>query len=160
MTTLVSVPYDELKVGDTATYTRTLTERDLILFATVSGDHNPIHLDEEFASTTQFNERIAHGMWTGSLISAALAMKLPGPGGIYRGQELKFLRPVKLGDEITVQLEVLEKNDRTKAAVVATNVVNQDGKFVAKGKASIMPNQERTEVESGKLPEVSIEGFN
>lgn len=159
MTTLVSVPYSELKVGDTATYKRTLTERDLILFATVSGDHNPIHLDEGFASTTQFNERIAHGMWTGSLVSAALAMKLPGPGGIYRGQELKFLRPVKLGDELTVQLEVLEKNDRTKAAVVATNVVNQDGKFVVKGKASIMPNPEQTKVESATLPEVSIEGL-
>ena len=90
MTTLSNVPFETLKVGDKDTYQRTLTERDLVLFATVSGDHNPVHLDKDFASTTTFGERIAHGMWTGSLISAALAMKLPGPGGIYRGQELKF----------------------------------------------------------------------
>ncbi|CAM3695264.1 MaoC family dehydratase [Parendozoicomonas haliclonae] len=156
MTTLANVPYEQLQVGDTATYERTLTERDLILFATVSGDHNPIHLDDEFASTTQFGERIAHGMWTGSLISAALAMKLPGPGGVYRSQELKFLQPVKLNDTVTVQLEVLEKNDRTKSAIIATNVVNQDGKFVAKGKATVMPAVEQVEINAGKLPDVVI----
>lgn len=156
MTTLVNIPYETLKIGQCATYTRTLTERDLVLFATVSGDHNPIHLNEEYASSTQFEERIAHGMWTGSLISAALAMELPGPGGIYRSQELKFLHPVKLNDTVTVQLEVLEKNDRTKSAVIATNVVNQDGKFIAKGKAIVMPATEQITLESATLPEVSI----
>ena len=95
-------------------------------------------------------------MWTGSLISAALAMELPGPGGIYRSQELKFLHPVKLNDTVTVQLEVLEKNDRTKSAVIATNVVNQDGKFIAKGKATVMPATEQITLESASLPEVSI----
>ncbi len=156
-TLLVNTPYEKLEVGQTATYTRTLTERDLILFATVSGDHNPIHLDEEYASSTQFGERIAHGMWTGSLISAALAMVLPGPGGVYRSQELKFLQPVKLNDTITVQLEVLEKNDRTKIAIIATNVVNQDGKFVAKGKATVMPNPDQVSIEAATLPDVTID---
>ena len=159
MTTLVNIPYEMLEIGQSGSYTRTLTERDLILFATVSGDHNPIHLDQEYANSTQFGERIAHGMWTGSLISAALAMVLPGPGGIYRGQELKFLHPVKLNDTVTVQLEVLEKNDRTKSAVIATNVVNQDGKFIVKGKATVMPATEKLSIESAILPEVTIDSL-
>ncbi len=156
MTTLVNVPYDKLKVGDTATYERTLTERDLILFATVSGDHNPIHVDETFASSSQFGERIAHGMWTGSLISAALAMVMPGPGGVYRSQELKFLLPVKINDTITVRLEVIEKSERTKCAIISTNVVNQNGKFVAKGKACVMPATDSVTIETAALPEVTI----
>ena len=105
---------------------------------------------------TPFAERIAHGMWTGSLISAALAMKLPGPGGIYRSQELKFLHPVKLNDTVTVRLEVLEKNERTKSAVIATNVVNQHGKFIAKGRATVIPATEQVVIDSGKMPEVTI----
>jgi acyl dehydratase len=106
---LENFTFDELTVGQTAEYSRTLGEDDIILFAAVSGDVNPVHLDEDFARTTMFRERIAHGMYTGGLISAALAMKLPGPGTIYLGQNLKFERPVKLGDTITVQLKVLEK---------------------------------------------------
>ncbi|WP_281645515.1 MaoC family dehydratase [Parendozoicomonas sp. Alg238-R29] len=159
MTTLANVPYNKLNIGDTATYQRTLTEQDLILFATVSGDHNPIHVDKEFASTSQFGERIAHGMWTGSLISAALAMIMPGPSGVYRSQELKFLRPAKVGDELTVQLEVLEKNERTKMATFATNVVNQNGQFVVKGKATVMPGQEQVVLEEANLPKVNIDGL-
>ncbi|OQX36524.1 MAG: 3-hydroxybutyryl-CoA dehydratase [Oceanospirillales bacterium LUC14_002_19_P2] len=157
--TLRNTPYDQLKIGDKATYQRTLTERDLVLFATVSGDYNPVHLDESFAAGTQFGERIAHGMWTGSLISAALAMVMPGPGGIYGGQELKFLRPVKLGDTLTVELEVLEKNERRKKALIRTDVINQHGKAVVKGTAEVMPATEDVCVERAHLPHVSIEGM-
>ncbi|MFG1489309.1 MaoC/PaaZ C-terminal domain-containing protein, partial [Oceanospirillum sp. HFRX-1_2] len=83
MTVLVNKTYDEIQVGDTATLERALTEKELVLFAAVSGDVNPVHLDADFAKTTMFGEQIAHGMWSGSLISAALATVLPGPGTIY-----------------------------------------------------------------------------
>lgn len=157
--TLRNTPYSQLKIGDKATYQRTLTERDLVLFATVSGDYNPVHLDAIYAASTPFGERIAHGMWTGSLISAALAIVMPGPGGIYSGQELKFLRPVKLGDALTVELEVLEKNDRRKKAILRTDVTNQHGKIVVKGTAEVMPATDDVCVERAHLPNVSIEGM-
>ena len=156
MTTLANIPYDQLQVGDTATFQRTLTERDLVLFATVSGDLNPVHLDEDYARSSAFGERIGHGMWTGSLISAALAMVMPGPGGVYRGQELKFLHPVKLGDTLTVELEVLEKAGRANRAVISTNVVNQRGEYVAKGKAIVLPSTESVEVDPVELPDIHI----
>ena len=160
MTTLANVPFEKLEIGATATYERTLTERDLILFATVSGDYNPIHLDSEFAANSQFEERIAHGMWTGSLVSAALAMILPGPGGLYRSQELKFITPVKLGDTVTVKLEVTDKNMRSKLVTISSNVVNQHGKFVAKGKATVIPEIEQVEIEPARLPKVHIDGID
>ncbi len=160
MATLVSTPFSKMQIGDTATFERTLTEKDLVLFATVSGDHNPVHLDKEYAENSAFGERIAHGMWTGALISAALAMHMPGPGGIYRGQELKFMQPAKIGDTLTVKLEVLEKNERTKLAVIQTNVVNQQGKMVAKGKATIIPNQEEISIESAELPAIHVDGLD
>ena len=158
MRKLENIPFEELQVGTKDTLTRTLTEQDLLLFAKVSGDTNPVHLDEEFAATTQFEGRIAHGMWTASLISCALATKLPGPGGIYLGQELKFMRPVKVGDTVTVQLEVLEINARRKRATVSTNVINQDGKNVVKGKAEIMPSTDKVIVDEYPLPEVELKG--
>ena len=152
MTRLKNIPFEQLTVGMTDTLSRTLTETDLLLFAKVSGDTNPVHLDQEFAEKTQFGGRIAHGMWTASIISCALATKLPGPGGIYLGQELKFLRPVKVGDTVTVQLEVTDINLRRKRATVTTNVVNQDGKTVVKGSAEIMPSEGNVEVEAYPLP--------
>ena len=99
--------FDEITIGDTATYTRLVTEREIQLFAAVSGDHNPVHLDPEYAATTQFGECIAHGMLTGAFISAAIAMELPGPGTIYLGQQLSFRAPVLLGDTLSVDLEAV-----------------------------------------------------
>lgn len=153
MTTLKNIPFEQLSVGMTNTLSRTLTETDLLLFAKVSGDTNPLHLDQEFAEKTQFGGRIAHGMWIASIISCALATKLPGPGGIYLGQELKFLRPVKVGDTITVQLEVTDINLRRKRATVTTNVINQDGKTVVKGSAEIMPSEGDVELKAYPLPD-------
>ena len=101
MSKLTNHTFDELEIGQTASYSKTCTEEDILLFAKVSGDVNPVHLDEEFASNTQFGKRIAHGMYTGALISAALALNLPGPGSIYLGQNLKFRAPVRIGDELT-----------------------------------------------------------
>ncbi|KEQ17363.1 MaoC family dehydratase [Endozoicomonas numazuensis] len=156
MRKLENTPFNELKIGDKETLTRTLNEQDLLLFAKVSGDTNPVHLDKDFASTTQFEGRIAHGMWTSSLISCALATKLPGPGGIYLSQEVKFMRPVKIGDTVTVELEVVEINERRKRATVSTNVINQNGKTVVKGKAEVMPAVEKVVVDEYPLPDVEL----
>ena len=156
MRKLENIPFEELTVGSRDSLTRTLTEQDLLLFAKVSGDTNPVHLDKDFAATTQFEGRIAHGMWTASLISCALATRLPGPGGVYLGQELKFKYPVKLGDTVTVELEVLEINERRKRAKVSTNVVNQDGRTVVKGTAEIMPAVEKVSVDEYPLPDVEL----
>jgi acyl dehydratase len=156
MKKLKNIPFDQLQVGDCNSLTRTLSEQDLILFAKVSGDTNPVHLDENFASSTIFKTRIAHGMWTASLISCALATKLPGPGGIYLGQELKFTRPVKIGDTVTVQLKIVEIDQEKKRATVSTEVINQNKKIVVKGKAEIMPATESITVDEYTLPEINL----
>ena len=156
MRKLKNIPFEELEIGTKGSLTRTLTEEDLILFAKVSGDTNPVHLDESFAAGTQFKGRIAHGMWTASLISCALATEMPGPGGIYLGQEVKFVRPVQVGDTVTVQLEVLSKNERRNRATIATNVVNQHGKIVVKGTAEVMPCSEKVSVDEYPLPEINL----
>ena len=156
MRKLENIPFEELTVGTKDTLSRTVTDDDLLLFAKVSGDTNPVHLDEAYAATTQFGGRIAHGMWTAALISCALATKLPGPGGIYLGQELKFMRPVKVGDTVTVQLEILEINEKRQRATVSTNVVNQHGKVVVKGKAEVMPSAGSVVVDEYPLPDIKL----
>ena len=113
--------YDELNVGDSVRVDHLVKERDLILFAEVSGDVNPVHLDEAFAANTPFKGRIAHGMFSGALISATIACELPGPGTIYIGQEMSFLRPVRLDDTISIELEVLEKLPKNRVKI-ATRV--------------------------------------
>lgn len=154
MSMLENRTYDELNAGDTASTSHVVTERDLILFATVSGDVNPVHLDEEFAAATPFKGRIAHGMLSGALISAAIACELPGPGTIYIGQEMSFLRPVRLGDEIRIELEVLEKLPKNRLKI-ATQVINQEGKKVVDGVATVMAPTEKVKVPRPQLPAVS-----
>ena len=154
MSMLENRTYDELVVGDTATTRHTVSERALILFATVSGDVNPVHLDEEFAATTPFKGRIAHGMLSGALISAAIACELPGPGTIYIGQEMSFLRPVRLGDEIRIELEVLEKLPKNRGRI-ATRVLNQEGKKVVDGVATVMAPTEKVSIARPQLPTVN-----
>ncbi|WOD09546.1 MaoC/PaaZ C-terminal domain-containing protein [Halopseudomonas laoshanensis] len=155
MSKLENRTYDELALGDKAEVTHMVSERDLILFAEVSGDVNPVHLDEEFAAATPFKGRIAHGMFSGALISAAIACEMPGPGTIYIGQEMSFLRPVRLGDEIRIELEVIEKLPKNRARI-ATRVFNQDGKQVVDGVATVMVPTERVSVARPVLPEVKI----
>jgi len=154
---LQNFTFDELEVGQTAEYSKTLTEDDLVLFAAVSGDVNPVHLDPEFAGKTMFRERIAHGMYTGGLISAALAMKMPGPGTIYLGQTLKFERPVKLGDTITVTLRVVEKTAGKNFVTLDTSAANQHGKTVVSGTATVMAPSEKAAIEAPTLPPISID---
>jgi 3-hydroxybutyryl-CoA dehydratase len=147
--------YDELEVGQKAEITHQVSERDLSLFAAVSGDVNPVHLDEEFAASTPFKGRIAHGMFSGALISAAIACELPGPGSIYIGQELSFMRPVRLEDKIRVELEVLEKLPKNRVRI-ATRVFNQDGKQVVDGVATVMAPTEKTRLPRPAIPAVSL----
>jgi 3-hydroxybutyryl-CoA dehydratase len=153
---LENTTFDELTIGQTASYTKTLTEDDITLFAAVSGDVNPVHLDADFAANTQFKQRIAHGMWTGAIISAALALELPGPGTIYLGQSLSFRAPVFIGDTITVKLEVTDKRDDKKFVTLACVAVNQDGRTVVKGSAEVIAPTEKVSIPKPELPPISI----
>jgi len=137
-TTLTNVPFDEIRIGDTRQYSKTLTREDVLLFARTSGDFNPVHLDENYAKTTEFGECIGHGMWSGALVSAAIATTLPGPGSIYRSQTLKFMKPVKIGDALTVHLTVMEKKDRIRLVTIECSVLNQHGVKIASGIAEVI----------------------
>lgn len=148
--------FDEINIGDTATYSRLVTDREVQLFAAVSGDCNPVHLDPEYAATTQFGECIAHGMLTGAFISAALAMELPGPGVIYLGQNIQFRAPVTLGDTVTVHLEVAAKHPSKPWLTINCNVTNQNGKTVAKGEASVMAPTVKETVTVMPAPNVQL----
>ncbi len=154
--TLQNITYDELQEGATASYSRTLTEDELVLFAAVSGDVNPVHLDAGFAADSMFKERIAHGMWSGSLISAALATVLPGPGTIYLEQSLSFKRPVKLNDTLTVNLTVLRKESKGRV-VVACEVRNQNDQQVVEGEAKVIAPSQKLTLEKPRLPKITIE---
>lgn len=149
--------YDELTIDQTAAYSRTLTEDAVILFAAASGDTNPIHLDDTFAATTSFKQRIGHGMWTGSIISAALALVLPGPGCTYLKQTLAFHAPVFIGDTITVHLKIVDKHHQRKTVQIDCKVINQHSKTVAKGQAEIMPATRKISIPQPKLPAIKIE---
>ncbi|GAB6036059.1 MaoC family dehydratase [Fundidesulfovibrio butyratiphilus] len=134
----MSWTYDTLKIGSKDCVKKVVTGEDVELFAKISTDNNPVHLDEEFAKTTPFKRRIAHGMFSAGLVSAVLGTKLPGNGTIYMSQSLNFKRPVYLGDELTAWVEVFEKNDEKKRLKLKTWVENQDGKAVVDGEALVM----------------------
>ena len=129
--------FEDLSVGQSAELTSTVDEAAIQGFADVSGDHNPVHLDEAFAATTPFKTRIAHGMLSAAYISALIAGKLPGPGAIYLGQSLSFKRPVKIGDEVTVTATITAL-DAEKARVTLSTVCTVGGKTVLDGEALIM----------------------
>ncbi|OIR07924.1 (R)-specific enoyl-CoA hydratase [mine drainage metagenome] len=114
--------FEDLSVGQTASYAKTVTEADVILFAGISGDTNPVHLNEEFASATMFKGRIAHGMLSAGFISTVFGTKLPGPGCIYLSQNLKFKAPVKIGDTVVAKVEVVELMPEKKRASFKTTV--------------------------------------
>jgi phosphate acetyltransferase len=148
--------YDEIRVGDTASLQRTLTERDIQLFAVMSGDVNPAHVDPEYAKSSLFHEVIAHGLWGGSLISTVLGTLYPGPGTVYIDQSLHFSRPVTLGDTITVSVTVKEKFDRTRHVVLDCKCVNQDGRTVISGLAEVLAPSEKVRRHRAQLPEVRL----
>lgn len=153
MTQSTSIPYASLEEGQTAQFiSKVVTEHDIMLFASLSGDHNPVHLDAKYAAGTMFKERIAHGMFSGALISAAVACELPGPGTIYLGQQMEFKLPVKIGDELTVQLEILEKLPKFRVRI-ATRVVNQRDEILVDGEALIIAPRKAVTVELAEVPE-------
>ena len=129
----------EINIGDKSSYSRTVSEADVILFGGVSGDLNPAHFNEEYSKETMFKGRIAHGMLSASYISTVLGMNLPGPGTIYLSQDLKFTSPVKFGDTITATVEVIEKIEEKNRIILETICVNQRGEVVVKGTAMVMP---------------------
>ncbi len=150
-----NTPYDDLQVGQTARYDKTVEEGDIQLFAALSGDRNPVHLDADYAAASMFKERIAHGMFSGALISAAIACQLPGPGTIYLGQNLRFTAPVKLGDRLSVRLEILEKLPKFRVRI-ATRVFNQRDELVVDGEAEVLAPRTQQTVELAELPPISI----
>ena len=129
----------EINIGDKSSYSRTVSEADVVLFGGVSGDLNPAHFNEEYSKDTMFKGRIAHGMLSASYISTVLGMQLPGPGTIYLSQELKFTAPVKFGDTITATAEVIDKIEDKNRITLETICINQRGEIVVKGKAVVMP---------------------
>jgi acyl dehydratase len=124
-----------IEVGQSATLQRVLTQQDVQTFAELSGDKNPIHLDPEFAATTVFKKPIVHGMLSASLISTALATKLPGPGAVYMSQTLQFKLPVYVGDEVTVALTVTNVRTDKPIVTLRTQVLNSKQKVVVEGEA-------------------------
>ena len=133
---------EDLRPGLSATFSRTITEADIVLFAGVSGDNNAVHLNEEFARSTPFGGRIAHGMLSASVISAAIANRLPGPGTIYLGQQLKFRAPVRPGDTVQATVEVVSVDLERARAVLSTTCRVRD-KVVIDGEANVMTTSSR-----------------
>ena len=133
----------KFSVGDTAEITKTIEQTDIDAFADVTGDHNPVHVDEEFAKTTRFGRRIAHGMLTASLISSVLANKLPGEGSVYLAQTLKFVAPVFPGDEITARVTVKEIREDKPILKLETICMNQRDEIVIRGEATVLAADKR-----------------
>jgi len=130
---------DKLQVGDVAEFAKTVSETDIYLYAGITGDFNPAHVNEEYAKNTFFKTRIAHGMLTAGLISAIIANQLPGPGTIYLKQELNFLAPVRIGETITGRVEVIEINVEKNRVRLKTTCSNQDGVIVISGEGLVSP---------------------
>jgi 3-hydroxybutyryl-CoA dehydratase len=137
--TMIGKTFDQLEVGDSDRFSKTVTEADIYLFAGVSGDMNPAHIDETYAQGTFFKTRIAHGILSASFISAVIGTRLPGPGSVYMRQTLEFLAPVRIGDTVIASVEVIEKLAEKKRVRLKTTCVNQDGIQVLDGEALVSP---------------------
>ena len=136
---MTGLTIQQIEIGQSASFAKTITETDVYMFAGITGDLNPAHVNEEYAKNTMFKGRIAHGMLGASLLSTVLGMKLPGPGTIYLKQDIKFLAPVRLGDTITATCTVKEKTEDKNRLVLDCTVTNQDGVQVIAGEAMVMP---------------------
>jgi len=151
MTMIENHTYDEIQIGDKASIIRILTEKDIALFAAVSGDVNPTHLDEEYARSSLFHELIGHGMWGGALISTVLGTQLPGPGAIYLSQTLKFREPVKIGDKIKVEVCVREKADGGRV-IFDCQCRNQLDAVVISGEAVVLAPSKKIKIPVTQRP--------
>ena len=149
--------FDEIAIGESASLSRTLSKDDIALFAVMSGDVNPAHLDEPYAEASMFHRIIGHGMWGGALVSAVLGTRLPGPGTIYLGQDLRFRKPVGLGDTVTVTVTAKEKRPEKHTVVFDCRCVNQGGDEVITGTALVMAPTEKIRRPRVALPEVQLQ---
>lgn len=148
--------FDEIAIGDRAEVVRTLRREDIELFATVSGDLNPAHVDEDYANTDRFHRVIAHGMWSGAVISSLLGTRLPGPGTLYLGQSLKFLRPIGLGDTIRFSVTVATKEPEHRRVTLDCRAENQAGEVVVSGEALVIAPDVKVVRPLPHLPEVIL----
>lgn len=153
---LTNRTFDELEIGQQASLARTVSQDDIALFAAVSGDVNPAHLDAGFAATGPFGHIVVHGMWTAALVSAVLGTRLPGPGTIYLGQEVRFLRPVSPGDTITASVRVTEKAEAHQIVRLETICTNQKGEKVLEGVATVKAPTAKVSWPTGRLPEAVV----
>ncbi len=130
--------FEELQIGQAAEFAKTVTEADVVLYAGITGDLNPAHINQVEAEKSRFGGRIAHGMLSAGLISAVLGTRLPGPGTIYLEQTLRFTRPVRIGDTVTARVEVIELIERRQRVRLTTSCTNQNGEVVLEGEALVM----------------------
>ena len=151
-----NVTYDEISIGQVARMSRQLTIADIQAFAAVSGDTNPAHLDADYANDTVFHGVIAHGMWSGALISALLGTEFPGPGTIYVNQDLHFIRPVRIGDTLTVTVTVSAKEDAKKRLTLDCDVINQHGEKVVTGVAIVMAPSQKVKRPRSFAPHIQL----
>jgi phosphate acetyltransferase len=151
-----NVTYDEISIGQVARLSRQLTIADIQAFAAVSGDTNPAHLDADYANDTVFHGVIAHGMWSGALISALLGTEFPGPGTIYLNQDLHFIRPVRIGDTLTVTVTVTTKDDAKKRLTLDCDVVNQHGEKVVTGVATVLAPSQKVKRPRSFAPHIQL----
>ncbi len=140
---MIGKSIEQIEVGDADEFTKTISESDIYLFAGVTGDLNPAHINETYAKDTFFKSRIAHGMLLAGFISAVIGMKLPGPGAIYIRQELKFLGPARIGDTITARVEVTHIQAEKNRITLKTTCTNQDDILIMDGEALISPPKSR-----------------
>ena len=148
--------YDEIKVGETATLVRTLRPEDIQMFAIMSGDLNPSHVDPEYARSSSFREVVAHGMWGGALISNVLGTQFPGPGTIYVDQTLHFHQPVRVGDTVTVTVTCRRKFDHNHHIIFDCLCLNQDGQQVIVGNAEVLAPTEKIKRLKAALPDFKL----
>lgn len=136
---MIGKTFDQLTIGDSDQFSKTVTDTDIYLFAGVTGDFNPAHIDEAYAQGTFFKTRIAHGMLSAGFISAVIGTRLPGPGTVYMRQTLDFLAPVRIGDTVTATVEVIEKMEDKKRVRLRTTCITQEGTRVLDGEALVSP---------------------
>lgn len=136
--TIKDIPFTEIQIGTSASLSKTITQEDVLKFADVTNDYNPVHVDPDFAAQSMFKKQIAHGMISAGLISAVLGTQLPGMNTIYMGQDLSFKNPVFLDDTLTATVECIDKHERRHVLTFKTMVTNQDGKVVTEGSAKVL----------------------
>jgi phosphate acetyltransferase len=151
-----NVTFEEIRIGQSASLSRRLTVSDIQLFATVSGNINPVHLDEEFAAESLVNKVSGHGMWSGALLSAVLGTLLPGPGTVYLGQDLRFKAPVRVGDVVTATVTVRDKKAAEKSVVFDCVCVNQEGAEIVTGVAEVLAPVKKIRRKAAELPQVQM----